>query len=179
MEPAVLCVIFFSLGTAVDLGGIFFPAFRQHIMNYGSRSTSSQPEPTTKSPRKTTTSISDYMASIKVPHTWFLHYYITSVASSLFWAVQILTHGLVFKLFALYSPHPTTGTMTVNQVFLVWLLMAIQGMRRLYESLTLTKPSQSKMWVGLWALGIAYYIFMGISIWIEGIGKRIGRMPCI
>lgn len=61
--------------------------------------------------------------------------------------------------------------MTVNQLTLSWTLMALQGSRRLYESFTLTKPSQSKMWVGLWAIGIAYYLFMGISVWIEGIGE--------
>ncbi|PQE16092.1 3-oxo-5-alpha-steroid 4-dehydrogenase protein [Rutstroemia sp. NJR-2017a WRK4] len=59
--------------------------------------------------------------------------------------------------------------MSVNQVALAWTLMALQGGRRLYESLTLTKPSESKMWVGLWGIGIAYYIAIGVSVWIEGI----------
>jgi hypothetical protein len=27
------------------------------------------------------------------------------------------------------------------------------------------------MWVGLWAIGIAYYVAMGITIWIEGISE--------
>ncbi|KAI0993091.1 hypothetical protein K3495_g15093 [Podosphaera aphanis] len=25
------------------------------------------------------------------------------------------------------------------------------------------------MWIGIWAIGILFYIFMGISVWIEGI----------
>ena len=63
--------------------------------------------------------------------------------------------------------------MTVNQVVLAWIFMAVQGLRRLYESITLTKPSEARMWVGLWALGIAFYIVMGISIFIEGIGQSL------
>ncbi|KAM3070249.1 3-oxo-5-alpha-steroid 4-dehydrogenase [Clarireedia jacksonii] len=58
--------------------------------------------------------------------------------------------------------------MSINQIALAWTLMTLQGGRRLYESLTLTKPSSSKMWVGLWGIGIAYYIVIGVSIWIEG-----------
>ena len=60
--------------------------------------------------------------------------------------------------------------MTEGQIFLVWMLMAIQGTRRLYESIVFTKPSQSKMWAGMWVIGMAFYVFMGISIWVEGIG---------
>jgi len=93
------------------------------------------------------------------------------IVSSIFWALQIITHGQVFQYLVLHSHQASSGspTMTVNQVFLAWLLMALQGSRRLYECLTLTKPSQSKMWVGHWALGIAYYIVIGLSVWIEGI----------
>jgi 3-oxo-5-alpha-steroid 4-dehydrogenase 3 len=169
MDPAMLCKFFFGLGTAVDLGGTLIPSFRQHIMNYGSRA--APPETSaSKTSRNQPTSLFQYIAAYQVPHTWFTHYYVVSVASSLFWAFQIYTRGSVLELLGSYSK-PASETMTFNQVFLAWLLMAIQGIRRLAESLILTKPSQSKMWFGLWLLGIAYYIFMGISVWIEGIGK--------
>jgi 3-oxo-5-alpha-steroid 4-dehydrogenase 3 len=165
MDPAQLCKIFFSIGTAVNLGGTLIPSFRERIMNYGSRSTSSRTSP----PERASSNLFEYIASFEVPHTWFTHYYFVSTASSLFWAQQILTHGQVFQFLAAHSPATTSGSMTANQVLLAWALMSIQGSRRLYESITLTKPSKSKMWVGLWAIGIAYYIAMGISVWIEGI----------
>lgn len=123
-------------------------------------------------------SLIEVAASFQVPHSWFTHYYIVSVASSCFWAVQILTQGRVFSLFAAYSPNLTTGTMTANQVLLAWLLMAFQGTRRLYESLALSKRSQSEMWIGVWALGIAYYIAIGIAVWIEGIGMTDSILDC-
>ncbi|KAK0124559.1 hypothetical protein ONS95_009507 [Cadophora gregata] len=163
MDPAFLCKAFFCFGTAVDLGGTLFPSFRERIMNYGSRGTDSQPSQEVNS---TSWNFLDFIASIEVPHTWFTHYYVVSVASSIFWAIQMYSHGPVFELLASYSQ--PKDSMTTNQVLLAWLLMAFQGTRRLYESLTLTKPSQSKMWAGLWLIGIAYYVFIGISVLIEG-----------
>lgn len=173
MDFQTICIAFFALGTIVDIGGTLVPSFRQHVMNYGSRGITPN---TPNAPKATSThgkpnSILEYIGSVQVPHTWFTHYYIVSVASSIFWVFQIMTNGTAFKFLASYSQQDTTKSMTINQVFLAWGFMFLQGSRRLYESYTLTKPSQSKMWVGLWVVGIAYYIFMGISVWIEGIGK--------
>ena len=156
----------------MDLGGTLIPSFRAKIMNYGSRSTT-QPRPSTqKAPATIREALFTIIASMQVPHTWFTHYYIVSVLSSLFWAHQIYTRGPIFELLASYAADKKTS-MTVNQVVLAWGMMTTQGLRRLYESVTLTKPSNSKMWVGLWAIGIAYYAFMGISVWIEGIGTSV------
>jgi 3-oxo-5-alpha-steroid 4-dehydrogenase 3 len=169
MDPGLLCKAFFALGTAVDLGGTLIPSFRQQIMNYGSRGST----PSTKSQEAQQSQLAklfNIVASFQVPHTWFTHYYLVSVASSIFWGVQIFTRGPAFEYLASQTPE-TASWMTVNQVFLAWFFMTLQGTRRLYESITLTKPSQSKMWVGLWLLGIAYYIFMGISVWVEGISE--------
>lgn len=167
MDPSNICKLFFAFGTAVDLGGTLIPSFHQKIMNYGSRGISSPS--TTKTSKSNTTSLFGHIAAFQVPHTWFTHFYVVSVASSLFWAQQIYTRGAAFEYLA--SSSNTSSGMTINQVFLAWLFMALQGSRRLYESITLTKPSASKMWVGLWVIGIAYYIFIGITVWIEGIGK--------
>ena len=92
-----------------------------------------------------------------------------SVSSSVFWALQIYIGGTAFEFLASLSDS-RNATMTVGQVFLAWLFMAIQGARRLYESMVFTKPSQSKMWAGLWMIGIAFYVCIGVSVWIEGIG---------
>jgi len=173
MDISSLCVAFFMLGTAVDVGGTLIPSFRHHVMNYGSRGI---PPKTAKStsPADKNKGLLEYVGSIQVPHTWFTHYYIVSVASSIFWASQIITRGWLFRLLVSYSHLNTSESMSVNQVALAWTLMALQGGRRLYESLTLTKASESKMWIGLWGIGIAYYIVIGVSVWIEGIRKS----PC-
>ena len=177
MDPALLCKIFFSCGTAIDLGGAIIPPFRHHIMNYGSRRTLSSTKTTaTPTEQQKLSKLLSRVASFQVSHTWFTHYYIVSVASSLFWAWQILTRGRAFQLLAAHSQSASSGSMSVNQVLLAWSMMSIQGGRRLYESLTFTKPSQSKMWFGLWLIGIAYYIFMGVSVWIEGI-REVPTQP--
>jgi 3-oxo-5-alpha-steroid 4-dehydrogenase 3 len=170
MDAARLCQAFFCLGTVIDVGGPLIPPFREYIMNYGPRSTTS-----TSTALKTTTHQSkvvkslEYVGSFQVPHRWFTHYYVISVASSIFWAFQMYTQGTAFKFLASFSKE-RPATMTAGQIFVAWLLMAIQGTRRLYESIALTKPSQSRMWAGVWIIGMAFYVFIGISIWIEGIG---------
>jgi 3-oxo-5-alpha-steroid 4-dehydrogenase 3 len=168
MDASLLCKSFFTIGTAVNIGGVLVPSFRGQIMNYGSRAAQTQrTEEKTKTPESKPDSILDGVASFRVSHAWFTHFYVVSVLSSIFWAVQLLTHGTAFNFLASHQISSTTG-MTVNQVALVWCFMTLQGIRRLYESIVLAKPSQSKMWVGIWLGGIAYYIFIGISIWIEG-----------
>lgn len=170
MDVALLCQIFFSLGTAIDVGGPMIPPFRKYIMNYGPRSTISTSIPSkSASHQSKIVSVLECVGSFQVPHKWFTHYYVISVASSVFWAFQIYVHGTAFELIASFSK-PRPAAMTADQVFLAWLLMAIQGTRRLYESIAFTKPSQSKMWAGMWIIGMAFYVFMGISVWIEGIG---------
>ena len=61
--------------------------------------------------------------------------------------------------------------MSIDQIVLTWSLMSIQGVRRLLESSLLAKSSESKMWFVHWLLGIAFYLAVGISVWIEGAGE--------
>jgi 3-oxo-5-alpha-steroid 4-dehydrogenase 3 len=114
--------------------------------------------------------ILDQVASWQVPHRYFLHFYIASVVSTLFWAGELLRRGPVFvAISSQVDPGKDTPSMSFNQLTLCWALMAIQGTRRLWESIALAKPSRSKMWFVHWILGVAFYIAMGMSIWVEGI----------
>lgn len=167
MDASLLCKSFFALGIAVNIGGVLVPSFREQIMNYGSRAIVQKTEGKTKTPKSKLDHILDRIASFQVSHAWFIHFYVVSVLSSIFWAVQLLTRGSAFNFLASLQTSSTTG-MTVNQAALVWCFMTLQGIRRLYESIVLAKSSQSKMWVGLWLVGMAFYTFIGISIWIEG-----------
>lgn len=62
------------------------------------------------------------------------------------------------------------GGQTVHQVVVVWVLLLIQGSRRLYECVYILKPGKSRMWVGHYLLGIAFYVGMSVAIWVEGTG---------
>lgn len=46
----------------------------------------------------------------------------------------------------------------------------IQGSRRLYECVYISKPGTSKMWIGHYLLGIGYYVVMSVAVWVEGTG---------
>lgn len=115
----------------------------------------------------------DLLATLQVPHRFFLHFYVASVLSSAFWGFQLLTRGSAFRTVSGYSTigDPSKG-MTIDQVALTWSMMTFQGFRRLLESLFVTKPSASKMWFVHWFLGIAFYLSFGVALWIEG-------LPCL
>jgi 3-oxo-5-alpha-steroid 4-dehydrogenase 3 len=113
----------------------------------------------------------DLAAKIQVPHSWFTHYYIISVLSSFFWAYQLITRGNAFLFLASLYAGDAEASMTMNQIVLVWLFMTLQGCRRLYECATLLKSSAAKMPISSWALGVAFYLIVGVSIWVEGIRK--------
>jgi hypothetical protein len=57
-------------------------------------------------------------------------------------------------------------------------MMTVQGARRLYECITLTKPSQSKMWSVHWIIGLAYYLAMTMAVWIEGMRMFLFSPRC-
>lgn len=113
----------------------------------------------------------DHLATYQVPHAYFTHFYIVSVVSSVFWGVQLLAQGAAVKALASYSSSTRPEeSMSTGQVFLAWSLMAVQGLRRLYESVTLAKPSSAKMWFVHWLIGIGFYLAVGVAVWMEGVG---------
>ena len=108
---------------------------------------------------------------MKVSHGYFAQFYIVSVLSSLFWAVQVLSRGAALQAVATrIHPDRLQNAMSLNQVLLCWTLMLVQGTRRLVECLALSKPSSSQMWLGHWLIGIAFYVAVSVAIWIEGAG---------
>lgn len=112
--------------------------------------------------------ILDRIEAVQVPHRWFFHFYAVSITLSLFWSVQFLIQG---KLMTSLCSSVTSGkSMSKEQVILTWVLMTVQGGRRLSESIYLGKPSSSKMLFVHWVLGILFYCAMSVAVWIEGAG---------
>ncbi|EON63413.1 hypothetical protein W97_02640 [Coniosporium apollinis CBS 100218] len=160
------------------------PALRGRFLAYGSRASSNSPdskksdERTPRAPQSQTlvSRFLDHLAIYRVPHSWFIHFYILSVVSSLFWAHQILNNGYFFNLVASFV-HQRRTSMTANQVLLTWTLMLAQGMRRLYESVAFSKPSKSQMWIPHWLLGLLFYMMMNIAVWVEGVPTLLNHKP--
>lgn len=181
LSPAALCQAFFVLAAAGVLAvAATPPSARRLLLEYGPRqSASGAPKPPGGGDDAGPfTRLVGWATSVgKVPHSWFIHFYVLSVLSSIFWALQFVTQGPVLNAVTRAQARHATASMTVNQVFLAWLLMFMQGARRLYEYLTIIKPSASRMWVVHWLLGTSYYFCMGISVWIEGAESILATGP--
>ena len=162
------------------------PALKNRFVVYGPRATPARTKGTditvakddksTKEPESHSSGavehILDLLATLQVPHSYFQHFYIVSVFSSLFWGLQFISEGRALKFISQNAPHADPSrSMSIDQIALTWSLMSIQGVRRLLESSLLAKPSTSKMWFVHWLLGIAFYLAVGVSLWIEGAGK--------
>jgi 3-oxo-5-alpha-steroid 4-dehydrogenase 3 len=59
-----------------------------------------------------------------------------------------------------------------GQLQLVWALMLLQGVRRMFESYAYTSSSKSRMWFAHWFLGLLFYLTINVSLWIEGPADR-------
>lgn len=107
----------------------------------------------------------------QIPHSWFIAFYTTSFACSVFWLIQYLTDGRVLAFISSRQVKESGPSMTLGQVILVWALMLLQASRRIYEHLAVIKPSSSTMWIVHWLLGVCFYLCVSVSVWIEGSGK--------
>ncbi|ORY14925.1 3-oxo-5-alpha-steroid 4-dehydrogenase-domain-containing protein, partial [Clohesyomyces aquaticus] len=131
---------------------------RSRFLAYGSRATHQAPdEPRQPSEKRPAPSWSlapllDYLAGLRVPHSYFAHFYLTSVACSIFWG---------------YWLWPTLTSESGEKVRAVWLLMLLQGSRRLWESYRYSTKSKSQMWIGHYFLGLLFYLAVNVAIWIE------------
>jgi 3-oxo-5-alpha-steroid 4-dehydrogenase 3 len=175
LTPAQWCQTFFALSTAIVLGIQALPQdVRSALMDYGARrpKDARHGEEQEVNRQKALVPLSSFMKNLteygQVPHSWFLHFYIVSVALSGFWAWQYLTKGHVLRNIATWQSRAGGPSMTLEQAFVAWLLMALQGSRRLCESLLMFKPGPSPMWFIHWALGLSYYIAMSLAVWVEG-----------
>lgn len=110
----------------------------------------------------------DHFAGYRVPHGWFIHFYLLSVCLSGVWAYQIWNRGQLFHILATNSGIEAENFVSTDKTALVWCFMLIQGLRRLFECVVFAKGSLSQMWIGHWLLGLLFYAFMSISVWIEG-----------
>ncbi|THX48393.1 hypothetical protein D6D06_09124 [Aureobasidium pullulans] len=149
----------FLLAATAALLAHCLPSLRTRFLAYGSRQ-NGQP------PRQLTTNPLDALATFQVPHSWFASFYLVSTLCSFIWFSQILLDQSLWRNLAALTD--IKNSMTLDQIIVTWILMLLQGVRRLYESLEFTKPSNARMWIGHWALGVWFYASMSIAVWIEG-----------
>lgn len=138
------------------------PLLRDRLFPYGPRARS----PMDSQRPSLIGSLIDRVAALQVPHSWFASFYVLSVSLSLFWPFQIYGPSLFRRIAS--GVDLERPTMTLDQLMVTWLMMFLQGSRRLYESLVISKPSSAQMWIGHWAMGIMFYALTSVALWIEG-----------
>jgi 3-oxo-5-alpha-steroid 4-dehydrogenase 3 len=147
------------------------PSLRTRFLAYGSRQNGQQPKKLTNNPL-------DALATFQVPHSWFGSFYLVSTLCSFIWFSQILLDQSLWRRVA--SLTDINKSMTLDQIIVTWVLMLLQGVRRLYECLEFTKPSNARMWIGHWALGVWFYASMSVAVWIEGARRFWScKNPCL
>ncbi len=180
VTPAQWCEAFFLLAAAGVLAVAAMPRDAKALLvDYGARKAQTAsaaaadkpPPPQDQQHGWLLLFIAAITSWTQVPHAWFSAFYAVSLACSVFWLVQYLGDGLVLRFLAasqasdLAAPSATSG-----QVALGWLLMFLQGARRVFEHATIVKSSKSTMWVAHWVLGLLFYLFISVAVWVEGSG---------
>lgn len=190
LSPAQACQLLYVLSAAAVLAVAAVPdTSRRLLTQYGARSFDNTASPSPSQDHKgqyredTSKNVAPHntgflyhlvsgLTSVgKIPHSWFIHFYILSLFCTMFWAVQFVSHGSVLEFLVQNQLSKSTPSMTLGQVVLVWFLMGLQGARRLYEYLAVLRPSSSKMWIIHWLLGNIFYLCTSVSVWVEGSGK--------
>ncbi|PNP57893.1 hypothetical protein THARTR1_02051 [Trichoderma harzianum] len=159
-SPAEWCQIFFIVSAASIFMLTVFPEhMRRALLDYGARRAKpSQPSEKAKAPEPDQ-GVLDVLTSYgQLPHSWFIHFYIISLSWSIFWGWQFLSKGSLMRTVA-----EMQHSSAVNS-------QSPEGARRLFECLFVTKPGSSPMWFVHWALGLAYYTTLSVSVWIHGSG---------
>ncbi|KAL2871111.1 putative 3-oxo-5-alpha-steroid 4-dehydrogenase [Aspergillus lucknowensis] len=174
---------FFIFAACTILSVSLPDSLRSRFIPYGARATpAATVEPKTSVSSASPSTVSsvtralDYVATLRVPHSYFTHFYVVSILSSIFWALQLLFHGVVFQaIVTRVRPERLHQAVSINQLMLCWSLMLAQGLRRLHECRGFSKSSSSKMWFVHWVAGNAFYIAIAVAIWIEGAGTILSH----
>lgn len=145
----------------------FIPDLNRRFLDYGPRAADAEKKPSESSalPRWVRIQfdpVFDWLADLTVPHAWFTHFYICSSICSAFWLYQLQFPRILLQTAsrqAIASQH--------GRVACCMILLQVQGFRRLYECLFIAKTSKSRMWIGHYLIGLAFYLVTNVAVWIE------------
>ncbi|KAK4227705.1 hypothetical protein QBC38DRAFT_363511 [Podospora fimiseda] len=194
LTPAEYCQSFFLLSAASVLFIAVLPDdVKKLLVDYGARK-SDFSSPLDKDTTTTTTTsdtarlqqqeqgktntlwntilsiINTVTSRTQIPHSYFILFYIFSLISCLFWGFQYFSSGSLLSYITSLQPQQSDNS-KINgiQVVVAWTIILLQSLRRIYEHLFVLKPSKSSsMWIIHFILGLAFYFFINISIFIEG-----------
>jgi 3-oxo-5-alpha-steroid 4-dehydrogenase 3 / polyprenol reductase len=164
----ILIRSFYLLSASAILFVRFVPPLRDRFLNYGARQAPQEGRSGPDTHRSSTIRLLDSLAGLKVSHSRFSDFYSLSLVCLAFWTSRIYLRWTVSKV-SLASVLEMKQDCKPIRLALSFLLLAIQSLRRLYECLRLSKPSKSSstMWVGHYLIGLAFYFFVNIAIFVD------------
>lgn len=175
--PVILVRAFYLLSTLGIVLVRLTPSLKDRFLDYGARSIAREKD---HQPDTTETSILgtlDSLAQKRVSHSCFSDFYTLSLVCLAFWAPQIYKDDLVVNLLR-YFAYDEYHAARSRRVALCLILFTIQSLRRLFECLTLSKQStSSSMWIGHYLIGLAFYFFTNIAIFIDHIRAGMDDSP--
>ena len=178
LTPAQWCQAYYVLAASACLGVAAIPRdARRLLLDYGARTAgaAAQVEKGRERPGQDRAGswfvglVAAFAAWTQIPHSWFVAFYYVSLACSLGWLYQYLSHGAVLHaVVSSQASAPGLSSMTMGQVAIVWGMMVCQAGRRVYEHAAFIRPSTSKMLLLHWVLGLSFYICTSVAVWVEG-----------
>ena len=139
------------------------PALADSFLAYGARSEQEVNEDNEKSAKQNRPLVGikllDCLATFTVPHTWFKHFYVFSLSCSL------VLCSMFYYLD--YVEAAVLQGQNLDIAVFCSLLMLLQGSRRLLECIYVTRPGSSRMWIGHYAIGLAFYFVTNIAVWVD------------
>lgn len=178
IPPSVLIRACFAFAIAAVLTPLLTPSIsRSMLFNYGARAADAKDRK-----KQARTQVDGFFGVVtaygRVPHAWFNHFYVVSVLGSALWGVELFAGGGVvmrflseWEVFARAKLAAPVHGMAWEQVVLAWAMLAVQGVRRLYECWFVMRQSKSDMWFVHWLMGLFFYAGIGLAVWIEGAGE--------
>lgn len=179
MPPAIILRSFFLTASVIVILVSRLPTKASDLMiAYGARSVSTPSSHQADNHREfcegkaDTDKFTSFIAALtsygQVPHNWFNHFYYISTSASLFWLSQYLTNGTLLKFIAESQARHGESYVSSLQLISAWVVMFLQGSRRLYEDIFIKKSSKSTMWAAHWLVGLGFYAGMSMAVWVEG-----------
>ncbi|KIW45653.1 uncharacterized protein PV06_04025 [Exophiala oligosperma] len=171
---------FYILSTVTIIAVRLIPDLKDRFLFYGARDVQDHTYPRhhqhhqhhhnqQQQPPSLLSQLLDHVKTWKVPHSWFIHFYILSLLLSTISIVMIIiTTTTTTTLSSSSHLNIFTSTTTNTSPLLCSFLMFIQSSRRLLECFFLTTTkSTSRMWIGHYFIGLAFYFFINLAIYVE------------
>lgn len=147
----------------------FTPELRERFLAYGARAQDAPDTPENPKhdqirilPRSLAASqLLDPLAKLTVPHSWFTHFYVLSVLCS------------SFQFQHQARSHMSQSARIASLCFL------LQSCRRLVECLIYNRQSKSRMWIGHYFIGLAFYLFTNMAMFLDGVDWSFWGEPFV